>query len=106
MINTRDGSVGNGGIGAKAAKGDNKYGREDVTPITKRIWKRRRKKNKLNNNNGKDSNFQDYKLETFPSLSLEVSSWEDSESYCEVNFARHMPQNHFLVEYQDTDIEV
>ena len=106
MLNSRDGGVGNRCIGAQAAEGDNKYGRKTVTPRTKRIWKRRRKKNKPKKKNGKDSNFEYYKLETFPSFSLEVRSWEDSGSYCEVNRARHMPQNHFVVEYQDTGIEV
>ena len=54
----------------------------------------------------KDSSFEYYKLETFSSFSLEVSSWEDSELYCEVNRARYRPQNHFMVTSQDTDIGV
>ena len=37
---------------------------------------------------------------------MEVRSWEDSELYCEVNRARHIPQNHSVVAYQDTDLEV
>ena len=51
MFNAHDGSVGNRGIGAQTAEGDNKYGSKTVTLRTKRIWNRRRKKN------GKDSNF-------------------------------------------------
>ena len=74
--------------------------------ITKRIWKRSRKKNKLKKENGKNSNFEYYKLYTFPSFLLELCSWEDSELYCELNRARHMLQNHFAVASQDTDIEV
>ena len=77
-----------------------------MTPITNRVWKRRMKKKKLKKKNGKDSKLEYYKLETFPSLFLEVRSWEDSESYCKVNLARHMPQNHLVVASQDTDIEV
>ena len=46
MLNARDGGVDNGGIGAQADEGDKKYCRKTVTPRTKRIWKRRRKKNK------------------------------------------------------------
>ena len=106
MLNARVGGVGNGGIGAQAAEGDNKYGRKTVTPRTKRIWKRKRKKNKLKKKNGEDSDFEYYKLETLPYFLLELRSWEDSESYCKVNRARHMPQNNFVVASQDTDIKV
>ena len=77
MLNARGGGVGNGGIGARAVEGDNKYGMESVTPRNKRIWKRSRKKNKPNKKNGKDSNFEYYKLEPPPSFSLELPSWED-----------------------------
>ena len=55
MLNSRDGGVGNRGIGEQASEGDNKNGRKTVTPRTKSTWKRRRKKNKSNNKNGKDS---------------------------------------------------
>ena len=106
MLNARDGGVGNRGIGEQVAEGKNKYGRKNVTPRTKRILKRRRKKNKLKKKNGKDSKFEYYKLETFSSFSLEVCSWEDSGSYCKVNHAGHMPQNNFMVVSQDTYLEV
>ena len=57
MLNAHDGGVGNGGIGAQVAEGDNTYGRKTVTPRTKRIWKRRRNKNNSKKKNGKNSNF-------------------------------------------------
>ena len=62
MLNARNGGVGNGGIGEQAAKGNNKYGRKNVTPRKKRIYKRRRKNNKSKKKNGKDSSFEYYKL--------------------------------------------
>ena len=58
MLDAHYGGVGNGVIGAQATEGNNKYGRKTVTPITKRIWKRRRKKNKSKKRNGRDSNFE------------------------------------------------
>ena len=68
MLNARDGGVGNGGIGAQADEVDNKYGRKTVTPIKKRIRKRRKNKNKVNKKNGKDTKFEYYKLEPPPSF--------------------------------------
>ena len=54
--------------------------------------------------NGKDSKCDYNKLETFTSFLSRVRSLEDIESYFKVNRARHMPQNHFMVASQDTDL--
>ena len=97
MLNACYGDVGKGGIGSQAYQDNNKYSRKNVTPRTERIWRRRRKNNKSKKKNGKDSSFEYYKLETNPSFLMEVRSCKDSESHCEINNARHMPHNHFVV---------